>query len=100
MGTTDLRFGMVDSGVFRFVSGFKTVSLNGLAGDQELLTLVRRGHWSEIIHRYQINYIVNFFPHEAIPKIPPQYVVFQSDPFTYASPGRMLIVGSAYWDKR
>ena len=98
--SSELRFGMGDSGIFRFVSSFKTVSLNGLAGDRELLKLVRQGNWSGIIDRYEIDYIVTFHPTEEVSKIPSRYVVFQSDPFVYGGkPYRMLIVDSAHWSE-
>ena len=100
MGPESLRFGMFDSGVFRFVSGFNTMSLNGLAGDQEVLTLVKRGSWKEIIRRYKINYVVDFVAEKDIVEIPSQHIAFRSNPFTYdKQPGRFLILDSSYWSE-
>lgn len=93
-----LRFGMIDSGVFRFVSGFNTIALNGLAGDREILTLVKQGNRVEILRRYNINYVVQFVAENDVVKIPSQYIVFRSEPFTYGKlPGRFLIVDASRW---
>jgi hypothetical protein len=93
-----LRFGMVDPGVFRFVSGFNTIALNGLAGDREILTLVKQGNAVEILRRYNINYMVQFVAEKDVVKIPSQYIVFRSEPFTYGKlPGRLLIVDASRW---
>jgi len=94
------RFGMVDSGIFRFVSGFKTLSLNGLAGDRQLLELVRQEALPEIINHYKLNYVTYFYPTEKIVGIPPNYVLYRSDPYTYVRRGQMLVIDAAYWSAR
>lgn len=98
MGPKDLRFGMIDSGVFRYVSGFKTLSLNGLAGDRDVLTLVKQENWKELIGRYDVRYVVQFVPEDDIAGIPSEHIKFRSDAFTFRKEqGRFLILDSSYW---
>lgn len=99
----DTRFGMYDPGVFRFVSGFKTVALNGLASTHDVTVLVQQEKWSEIIRRYDIRYVVHFVADEAMPSIAPQYIKFESEPYDkYAwrydgyRTGRLLILDASY----
>jgi len=56
----DSRIGMYDSGLFHYMSGLKTVSLNGLAGDEELMNLAIENDIRTIIDRYNLDYIVTF----------------------------------------
>ncbi len=95
-----LRFGMIDSGVFRFVSGFNTVSLNGLAGDRAMKDLYVSGRIAEIIRRYHVDYVVALAWDSEVSKVPSNYVVFQSAEFKHSGrwPARFLIVDPKFWD--
>src|SRR6185436_13354616 len=75
------RFGMYDPGVFRFVSEFDTVALNGLAGDKETMDLALRLDYQAMIRRYQLDYIVEFIPEKSNSEFPAQYVAFRSGKF-------------------
>jgi hypothetical protein len=98
LGPGNLLFGMADSGVFRFVSGFNTIALNGLAGDQEILSLTMQRNRTEILRRYNVNYVVSFVAEDDIDKIPSGSVVFRSERFTFGElPGRLLIVAASHW---
>jgi hypothetical protein len=98
MGQEDLRFGMMDPGVFRYVSGFDTLALNGLAGDRDVLTLVKQEKWKELINRYDVAYVVQFVPEDDIAGIPAEHMKYRSDPFTFRKEeGRFLILDSNYW---
>jgi len=94
------RFGMYDSGVFRFVSGFDTVAINGLAGDRTTMRLAKEGKRAEIITRYEIDYVVEFVADLTILTIPPRYVLYRSEKFVFNAngPGRYLIVDSKWWN--
>ena len=56
----DSRIGMYDSGMFQFISGLDTISLNGLAGDAELMNLAIENDIRSIISRYDLDYVVTF----------------------------------------
>lgn len=86
------RFGMCDSGIFRFVSGYETVSLNGLAGDRELLELVRKEDWAGIVKKYNIDYLVDFRSEEEIRTMKVGDIIFKSETYVYVKPGRMVIM--------
>jgi hypothetical protein len=99
----NVRFGMYDPGVFRFVSGYPTVALNGLASTRDVTELVNQQKWSEIIRRYKINYVIQFVANEAMPSIPQQYIKHVSEPFEkYAwryngyKTGRLVIMDASY----
>ncbi|MET4430137.1 MULTISPECIES: hypothetical protein [unclassified Mycolicibacterium] len=103
LDSADVRFGMYDPGVFRFVSGFKTMALNGLASTPEVTALVLDGNWTDIIAKYNINYVVQFVAEQDIAAIPQQYVKFRTEPFEKylwrydaKMPGRFLILDSSY----
>lgn len=103
LASDNARFGMYDPGVFRFVSGFDTVALNGLASTPEVTKLVQEANWVEIIRRYNIRYVVQFVAEEDIAGIPPRYVKYRSEPFEKylwrydkMKPGRFLILDSSY----
>ena len=94
---------MYDPGVFRFVSGFETMALNGLASTPEVTALVLDGNWTDIIAEYNINYVVQFVAEQDIATIPQQYVKFRTEPFEKylwrydtKMPGRFLILDSSY----
>ncbi|MGP1667155.1 MAG: hypothetical protein ACTS5I_14880, partial [Rhodanobacter sp.] len=103
LSSNDPRFGMYDPGVFRFVSGFQTMALNGLASTRSVTTLVQHENWKEIIRRYDIRYVVEFVPDEDISSIPPQYIKFRSAPYqkyewrySRQKIGSLLILDSSY----
>lgn len=96
-----LRFGMIDPGIFRFVSEFNTVALNGLAGDRETMELANRGDTKGMIRRHNIDYIVSFIASDKVSEIPSKDAVFASDPFKYLGvTGKFVIVRSSYWIDR
>lgn len=103
LSSNEPRFGMYDPGVFRFVSGFQTMALNGLASTRSVTTLVQQEKWSEIISRYDIRYVVEFVADEDISAIPPQYIRYRSEPYkkyewrySRQKVGSLLILDSSY----
>jgi hypothetical protein len=97
------RFGMYDPGVFQYVSGLPTIALNGLASTREVVSLVQEGKWSEIIRRYNVDYVVQFVPSEDISAIPANYIEYRSETFDrfawrYSGHkvGRLLILDASY----
>jgi len=97
----DPRFGMYDPGVFRAVSGFDTVALNGLAGDEEMMHLALQHEYPEMIRRYQLDYVVEFVPQNTNLEFPSQYVVFRSGEFRNHADvlGVFAIVDSSYYTR-
>jgi hypothetical protein len=75
----EARFGMYDSGVFRFVSGRPTLSLNGLAGDAELMRLAVSRDLRGMIQRHTLDYIITSIEVARIPSI-------DAGPWIYTSP--------------
>jgi len=80
------RFGMFDSGIFRFVSEAPTVPLNGLAGDATLLDLAREDDIPGIVSRYGIDYVITFIPQSTVAAIPPDLLVWSSPPLAPPPP--------------
>lgn len=96
----ELRFGMIDPGVFRIASGFDTVALNGLAGDRRMMMLYRDRSIAEIIPSYDIDYVVVFAAEKDVRMIPPEYVAYRSQPVDrhLLGQGRIMIVKPEYWN--
>jgi hypothetical protein len=96
----ELRFGMIDPGVFRIASGFDTVALNALAGDRRMMMLHRDRNKAEIVRSYDIDYVVVFAVEKDVPTIPAEYVVYRSPPVEryQVGQGRIMIVKPEYWN--
>lgn len=75
------RFGMYDSGVFSFVSDRATLSLNGLAGDREILALTLARDMRSITSRYSLDYVVTGIPDHALKTLDSGDIAYLSPKF-------------------
>jgi hypothetical protein len=96
----EARFGMYDSGIFRYVSGRPTLALNGLVGDPELARWAVERNLRAMVERHAIDYVISPLNEEQISSIDPQFVVYTSD--TIRKPGRgvfrYVVVGTALFE--
>jgi len=78
----DAIYGMCDPGIFRFVSGRKTIAFNGLIGNREIMNLILSGHPEKIVEKYNVEYYVIIISSDEVKRlnINPVYL---SKRFTY-----------------
>jgi hypothetical protein len=72
------RLGMYDSGIVRFVSGRKVVSLNGLAGDVELMEMAMKRDLRGMIQRYDLDYVITSLTVEKLDALASAHIVYIS----------------------
>lgn len=96
----DARFGMYDSGVFRFVSGRPTVSLNGLAGDPELMRLATARDLRGIIERHDLDYVITSIEVAKLPEVESPHLAYVSAVVPKPGRGRCryVITGAEAYD--